>query len=157
IAEAALQIRDVIAELRPPVLDDFGLSEALRWLGERYQKRFNLPLIIHCDDLPERLPDNVETAFYRVAQSALDNAMRHARASEIHLSFQLKPQEVELIVGDNGVGFDPEIVLKSKDYPTWGVKIMRERMLAIGGSLSIKSEKGDGTQVIAVWSLENRA
>lgn len=156
INDAATQIRDVIAELHPPILHDFGLSEALRWLGERYQKRFNLPLAVQCEDLTERLPDTVEVAFYRVAQSALDNVMRHARASQIELSFKQQPQVVELVVADNGVGFDPAVVLKSKEYPTWGIKIMRERMLAVGGDLSIESEKEKGTRVVATWAKENR-
>lgn len=155
IAEATHQMRDVIADLHPPILDDFGLSEALKWLGERYQKRFELPLTVQCDELAERLPETVEIAFYRVAQGALDNALRHAQASQIHLTLRQCPPSVEMILEDDGVGFDPDLVLKSKEYPTWGVKIMCERMLAVGGQLSIESERGKGTRVIATWTKEN--
>lgn len=155
IAEAVNQTRDVIAELHPPILEDFGLGEALKWLGERMKKRSGVSLNIYCAEVAERLPDIIEIAFYRVAQSALDNALRHAQASQITLLFQERSQGVELIVEDDGVGFDPAIVLKSKDYPTWGVKIMRERMLAVGGQLLIESEWGKETRVVATWAKEN--
>ncbi|PWH20153.1 MAG: hypothetical protein DDG59_00965 [Anaerolineae bacterium] len=155
IAEATSQIRDVIAELHPPILDDFGLSEALRWLGERFQKRFEHPITVSCDDLDQKLPSTVEMAFYRVAQSALDNAMRHAQANQVHLTFHQNPKGVILTIEDDGIGFDPEIVLKRREYPTWGVKIMRERMLAVGGQLSIESEQGKGTRVIATWEEQS--
>ncbi len=151
IQEAAGQIRDVIAELHPPILDDYGLVEALKYLGERFEKRFEMPLTVDCDENLERLPSSVEVAFYRVAQSALDNIVRHAKATQISLSLRQDLDGVALCVQDNGVGFDPEEVLKSKEYPTWGVKIMRERMLAVGGRFWIESQKGHGTKVMASW------
>lgn len=151
VNEAVSQMRDVIAELHPPILDDFGLGEALKWLGERFRTRFQMPLTVDVDQPAERLPETVEMAFYRVAQSALDNVLRHAQASAVRLSLHYSPEKVELLIEDNGRGFDPELVLKSKGYPTWGVKIMRERMLAVGGHLSIDTEPGKGTRIIASW------
>ncbi len=152
IEEAAAQIRDVIAELHPPVVEDFGLAEGLKWLAGRLQKRFDLPLAVSCDEKIGRLPANVEMAFYRVAQSALDNALRHSQATHITLTLRQIADRIEMVVEDNGIGFDPQKILKDKEYPSWGVKIMRERMLAVDGRLEIISEKGKGTRLVASWT-----
>lgn len=152
IEEAAVQIRDVIAELHPPVVEDFGLAEGLKWLAGRLQKRFDLTLSVSCDETIGRLPANVEMAFYRVAQSALDNALRHSQATQISLTLRQLADRIEMVVEDNGIGFDPQLILKDKQYPSWGVKIMRERMLAVDGRLEIESEKGKGTRLVASWT-----
>jgi signal transduction histidine kinase len=142
-------IRDVMAELRPPQLDDFGLAAALRWYAERFSRRFGLATEVHCAELLPRLPQNVETALFRVAQEALTNAARHSRGNHVTLSLEATSEEVSMVIADNGQGFDPRAFRQpSERAPGWGLLGMRERAEAMGGHLRVESGIGQGTRII---------
>jgi len=93
-----------------------------------------------------KLPADVQIGLYRIAQEALNNVVKHARASEAVITLRLGVP-VRLTVADNGVGFDPSTV--SADH--LGLKIMSERAETIGAKFSLYSEPGEGTQVSVVW------
>jgi two-component system sensor histidine kinase UhpB len=145
------QVRLLIHDLRPSMLDDFGLVPALRWYVQSHLRQVGLDVEI---DLPEdnkRLPSEVETALYRIAQESLGNVARHSRATRALLSLQLQPGYAALQVTDNGVGFDPhDVILDREGRYGVGLLSIGERAELLGGTVRITSEPGHGTQVHVV-------
>lgn len=148
------QLRTVIYDLRPAMLDDLGLVAALRWYVKARVEPANVRVTMHIDQ-PQELPrpqPAVEIALYRVAQEALANAVRHAEASQVELGLALKPGYAALTVFDDGKGFDLEEV-RGRGL---GLLSMRERVAQLGGQLNVVSERGLGTRVYAVIPLIGR-
>lgn len=150
VEETARHVRDVMAELRPPVLDDYGLLAALRWYGANFTQRTGIPVTVSGADSEPRLPQEVEIAIFRIVQEALRNTARHARASEVVLDVEPDGERTKVSIADNGTGFDLEAVLASEERDRWGVLTMQERAAAVGGQLEIKTEPGGGTCVTVV-------
>jgi signal transduction histidine kinase len=149
VEETVTCIRDVMAELRPPQLDDFGLAAALRWYAEKFSRRFGLASGVQCAEPIPRLPQNVETALFRIAQEALTNAARHSKAEHASLSLEATPEGVCMTISDNGEGFDPKAFRQPGERaPGWGLLGMRERAEAIGGHLRVESAIGKGTRIM---------
>jgi len=141
------QIRDIMAELHPPELEDYGLAAALETYAERAAARGNLELIADLPDLaPPPLPSDVLIALFRAAQEAITNVLKHADATELEVSLEKGDGRIRLRVEDDGKGFEPDAETQ-KEGQTWGLKIMRERIEAIGGKVQIGSEPGEGTRV----------
>jgi signal transduction histidine kinase len=142
------RLRLMMGELRPPALDEHGLSSALRdhainiCRGSGLEFREDFATVT-------RVPDEVETALFRVAQEALTNIVRHARASTVSLSLNTSPGAVVLIVEDDGVGFDPESNGTGSGFDHFGLVGMRERVELAGGSWSVTSAPGRGTKIVA--------
>lgn len=145
LEQAGADVRDVMAELHPPSLDDFGLMAALRGYAELFGARGKLPVTVRGADLVPRLPLATETALFRIAQGALDNAGRHAHAGRVRMRLAATAHRATLTVTDDGVGFDTS--RRAPRHPCWGIAIMRERAHAIGATLSIASARGKGTTV----------
>ncbi len=151
IDRVVARVRDLSLDLRPSMLDDLGLLPTLRWyaqrqaqrLGERVEWRLQLP-----SDLP-RLAGDIETACFRVAQEALTNVARHARASRIEVELTLRDQCLGLSVRDNGVGFAPGAGADASSQPGFGLLGMQERAELAGGRLRLESTPGRGTCVSA--------
>ena len=95
----------------------------------------------------ERLPSQVETGLYRITLEALNNILKHARASQAKLSLHCEPGQVRLRISDDGLGFD----LDTAQTQHFGLEIMRERSQAIGASLTIESQPGHGTRIEVHW------
>lgn len=143
LEDTMTHVREVLADLRPPLLDDFGLLSALRDYAQRYTKRHGIPVLVSGNDLQRRLGHAEETALFRVAQEALSNTAKHAQASEIRINLSDAGfMEIE----DNGIGF---AIGNPQARPTWGLIGMRERMQSIGGTLQVDSRPGGGTRVVA--------
>lgn len=140
-------ITDVMAELRPPLLDDYGLFPALRCIAEQFSRRTGIDIAVHGPEFLERLPKQVEIALCRVAQEALTNSAKHAQARHIQLDLALSDDRIGLTVSDDGVGFDPHAVVADTARSGWGMLTMRERAMALGGELTINSAPGLGTRV----------
>jgi signal transduction histidine kinase/HAMP domain-containing protein len=156
VARTLEEVHDLALELRPRLLDDLGLVAALRhYLGE-FRDRFHLLTdlqVVGLDD--ERLPSRVKTALYRIAQQALVNVARHARAESVGVLLGDRGSSVVLIVEDDGVGFDVEEVMGSHVLQTnLGLYGMRERASLLGGSLTIESAPGGGTSVFVEIPLQ---
>ncbi len=148
LEETTARIRGVIADLRPPLLDEYGLSAALRQYTKDFSARTNIPVRVWIDDDLPRQKSNVENALFRIVQEALANARKHAGDSEIALSLEADEQFVHLLVRDDGPGFDVPRAEAPSGRPHWGLSIMKERALGVGGRCRIVSAPGAGTQVI---------
>lgn len=146
-AETIAMARDLMAGLRPPALDDFGLVAALRTLAESLSSRLNLQIDVAGDDVTPRPGSLVESSLFRIAQEAVMNAARHASATRVAVAFAERDGRVILTVRDDGVGFDLDAPGIDSDH--WGLKSMRERARAIGGMLHVESAPGAGTRVTA--------
>jgi signal transduction histidine kinase/ligand-binding sensor domain-containing protein len=151
---AMAEMRALLLELRPAALAEAGLGDLLRQLAEAAAGRSGIPVTTTIEGSCT-LPPDVHVALYRIAQEALNNVIKHARASQVTVSLRYRPgdrgeagcQEVELQVSDDGCGFDPSAV--SSEH--LGLGIIRERAQAIGARLEIVTKPGKGTKVRVVW------
>lgn len=148
VEQTVAHMRDIMAELRPAVLDDYGLLAALRWYGNQFAARTGISTTVHGDPLSARLSPEKESALFRIAQEALTNVARHAQADEVAVRLQSTAQEVRLTLADDGIGFDPENVVNAGALSGWGLRIMRERAATVGGTFQVESTPGAGTRVI---------
>jgi signal transduction histidine kinase len=137
-------VRRLAVELRPSALDDFGLVTALERLTESFAEQSRIPVDFESALPPERLPEEVETALYRIVQESLTNVVKHARARRVSVSLTRKDGSVAAVVEDDGRGFEPAAV--SEDG--FGLVGMRERIASLGGKLEIES--GEAGTTIAV-------
>ncbi len=142
---ALAEMRTLLVELRPNALTEIPLPILLRQLTEGLVSRARIIIQFNAEGAC-KLPPDVQVGFYRIAQEALNNVVKHARASQAVVTLRLC-EPVRLTVADNGVGFDLSAV--TADH--LGLRIMRERAEAIGARLSVYSEPGEGTQVSVVW------
>jgi signal transduction histidine kinase len=140
-------VRRVMAELRPPMLDDYGLVPTLRWCGEQLASRTEVDVSVQGHEPDPRLPSTIEDALVRITQEALTNVAKHASASQVTVLLAQQGNAIWLTISDNGAGFDPASINDS-DYPHWGLLTMSERAEAVGGRCHIESQPGEGTQVV---------
>jgi signal transduction histidine kinase len=149
-------VHDLATELRPSVLDDLGLIPALARYVRSCPVRFGFEASFEATGArAERLPREIETTLYRVAQEALTNVARHARASRAGVLLQQRSDAVVLIVDDNGIGFDPDHVTNSaEERERLGLYGIEERASLVGGHLTIESEPGGGTTLSVEIPLE---
>jgi signal transduction histidine kinase len=135
------EIRRISIDLRPSLLDDLGLTPALRWQCDRFSRHANLKVHFESKGDVRRLNADVETAVYRAAQEALTNIARHAQASKAEISLEYQSEHLSLIITDDGRGFS-----STADKGTGvGLIGMQERIAAVGGSLHIDSPSGAGS------------
>ncbi len=145
------EVHHVALELRPTALDDFGLHTTLVNYVEEWSDRSGVGVDFHSTGLDgKRLPSPIETALYRMVQEGLTNVLKHAQARRVSLIIQCSPDQVLAILEDDGRGFDTERVTNS-----WGPRGrlgllgMRERVVLVGGTLTIESTPGRGTTIFA--------
>jgi len=138
-------VREISQLLRPTMLDDFGLEAGLRWLCDRFRQRSRIEVEFRCS-IPERLPEEVETHLFRIAQEALTNVARHSNATKVAVSLDLDDGRARLRIADNGKGLDPAGV------PSGGLGMvgMRARARSAGGELRIQTSPGAGLMVEAL-------
>ena len=142
---ALAEMRTLLVELRPNALVEVPLSILLRQLSEALTGRARID-IQSSSEGDRKLPPDVQVALYRIAQEALNNVVKHSKASQAMVVLRLGEQ-VRLSITDNGIGFDPADV--TADH--LGLKIMCERTEAIGAKFSLYSEPGEGTQITVTW------
>jgi signal transduction histidine kinase len=142
-----LQLREISHDLRPAVLDDLGLVPAFQCLTERVSQRFGLAVTLTCS-VPERLSAPIETTLYRIVQESLTNVAKHAQATQVEVRLNHEEDLVRVSIRDNGVGFDLNEVLARKGTRGLGLLGIRERIESVGGSLSIHSQPGQGTELL---------
>jgi signal transduction histidine kinase len=139
-------VHNLSYRLHPSVIEDLGLAEALKAECERIARTESIRVDVRADGLPRRLPNDVALGIYRVAQEALRNVGRHAKASIVELSLALNDGGLRLAVSDNGSGFELGV---QPHRPSLGHASMRERIRLLGGALDIQSTPGGGTTIIA--------
>lgn len=141
--ESLQETRLLIFELRPPLLEEEGFAAAIRSRLESIESRSGLNVILDVQD-DNNLSEDVENSLYRIAQEALNNILKHARAQQVRLElFHDKGKQI-LQISDDGRGFDPDLYPNSG---TMGLTSMRERAQQIGGELQIHSTPGKGTTI----------
>jgi PAS domain S-box-containing protein len=149
VDEALTKIRELSLELRPSLLDDLGLAAALRWYAERYTARSGIAATVTIDAEIGRIPHDVETACFRIAQEALTNTARHAGATKASVLIERQNGLLCLSISDNGIGFDSDRYLHgSSSASALGLRGIQERTLAIRGRVEINSAPDKGTQII---------
>jgi two-component system, NarL family, sensor histidine kinase UhpB len=153
IAHTIDEIKLLVYDLRPVMLDDFGLVPTLRWYIQSHLQGAGPDIVTDFDEADLRLPGDVETALYRVTQEALANAVKHADATKIHVRLVTKPGFVSLAVIDNGRGFGGADALHGDGHAGVGLLSIKERVELAGGSLNIESAVGRGTRLYVVIPL----
>ncbi len=136
-------VRGMAIRLRPGVLDDLGLVDALEWFTADYEKRTDITCVFDHSPIPP-LDEAVATAAYRIAQEALTNVARHARANRAEVELAARDRALRLTVKDDGAGFEPGRLSESEGL---GVAGMKERANLVGGELDVRSTPGKGTRV----------
>ena len=148
------RVRQLSLNLRPLQLDDLGLAAALRSHLDRQAALARLAPRFEMHEVPARLPAEVETACFRVAQEAINNIVRHARASNVWLRLFVAGERLALSVRDDGAGFDVEAAQRrAASGASLGVVSMEERVALAGGTFQIQSAPGQGTVVVASFPL----
>ncbi|MFN3762665.1 MAG: GAF domain-containing sensor histidine kinase [Anaerolineae bacterium] len=149
-------VHDLAVELRPSVLDDLGLVPALARYVQGCQDRLGMTVDLEVVGLDSvRLPESVETAIYRIAQEAVTNAARHARARHVSVVLERRGDTVVLVVEDDGEGFDMETVMAAQRQGRLGLSGMAERASLVGGRLTVESAPGAGTMVLLEVPIGN--
>lgn len=140
-------VRRLAVQLGPSILEDLGLRSGLEWLADRVRDETGMRVDLDLRGETENIPPTVAIAVFRVAQEALTNVVRHARATRIDLRLDDSSGVLLLEVADDGAGFDVD---EARSRPTASVGLfgMAERVALVGGTLDIQSRKGAGTRVI---------
>jgi signal transduction histidine kinase len=155
IADEALnRVRAISVELRPAVLDDVGLEAAVIWYARRQAERAGYELVLDAKIGPVRLPEDVETASFRIVQQALTNIARHAGAMRVRIALWRHDTLFDLEITDDGTGFDVEAArLRAEAGGSLGLLDMQELATLAGGTLTITSHAAQGTKVHARFRL----
>jgi PAS domain S-box-containing protein len=154
VDQAVKQMRELALDLRPSILDDLGLAEAVRWYAGREAQRAGLGLELALEDVGARLQVRVATACFRLVQEALTNVVRHAAARNVAVALRGEDASVVMEVRDDGRGFDAVAALRAASAgKSQGLLSMQERAELAGGVLSIDSLPGKGTVVRAAFPL----
>ena len=158
VDEALWRVREFSIELRPSLLDDLGLSVALRQYVDRYAQRTGIKAeVLNGFKDDSRLPRELETACFRITQEALNNVARHAHAVNVSVQLERFRERMLLTVLDDGIGFDIANLRKSASEASGlGLRGMEERALAVGGYVEIDSASGRGTRIRATFPLKQR-
>lgn len=156
--ERAMQTtRDLALDLRPAMLDDLGLAAALRWYADRFAKQTQIVMHLAIEEISD-LPPTLATACFRVTQEALTNVTRHASAKNVWLEVRRTARGLELVVRDDGVGFEVDA---ARDRATQGASLgllgMEERVTLAGGSIDIRSTPETGTEIRALFPMRSDA
>jgi signal transduction histidine kinase len=143
---ALAEMRTLLFELRPASLDAAELTTLLRHLGDALTGRSRIPVIYQIDE-GSPPPTHIKIVLYRIAQEAFNNIAKHSEATQVSVEMNSNTKGVDLMVRDNGRGFDQKQVAEDK----LGIKIMSERANEINASFLVESTKAKGTQVSVNW------
>jgi PAS domain S-box-containing protein len=149
IAQLFQLVRDVATALRPPILDA-GIASAIEWQARRFEARTQIPCLVQVPDNLPALSDAKAIGLFRILQEALTNVMRHARAHTVELTLAVEGAHLRLTISDDGAGF-----VQAQGRPlSFGLVGMRERVLIMGGQLSLDSQLGEGTTLSVTVPLD---
>lgn len=149
------EIRGIVWQLRPSVLDDLGLTIAIENYVENFRQRHGIPVDLVVSGLEGRLQSEIETTIYRIIQEGLTNIARHARARSVSVIVTCKGQCLKVIIEDDGIGFDPVAV--NNKQQSLGVRGIHERVKLFGGRVTIESQPGQGTTLFIEMPCEFEA
>ena len=142
------QVRRLSRDLRPSLLDNLGLVPALRSFVDQQTQHADFEATFSADPTIARLPEVLENAYFRIAQEAMTNIMRHAQATRVSVALRVEDDALVLTLHDDGIGFDMEDTFTDVDAGRGlGLVSMRERAHLIGGTFAVTSKPGRGTEV----------
>lgn len=147
VKETMGAVREVMSDLRPPLLDDYGVAAALEWHAQQLESRTGLRIAVESEALEPRPASEVEMALFRIAQEALTNVAKHAGASRARVALSAGAGRITLVVEDDGRGIDAIAAANDPGARTWGMAVMRERAVAVGGAMRVESP-GHGTRIV---------
>jgi signal transduction histidine kinase len=147
VEETMASIRNIMSEIRPPALDDYGIFVAIRNSAAQFSNRTGINIFVDGRSLEPRLPSQYEIALFRIYQEALTNIIKHAKATHIVVKLMEKHNRISLAILDNGIGFETNKVQLPKTHDGWGIPSMITRAKDMGAVLTIDSEPGKGTQI----------
>jgi signal transduction histidine kinase len=162
VNQALKDLRDLISDLRPSVLDDLGLIPALKGLVKIFEDRMLdfgqlLHISLDINGTVRRLHPDVETIAFRITQEALTNVAKHAQATHVCIQLTFNDAILKLVISDDGSGFEAEKYLHQKaTAPAWGLLGMQERVALVGGEFQIHSQAGNGTTIDVCLPILNR-
>ncbi len=155
IQDTIEEARRIQSDLRPPLLDDLGIVPTLSWFCRRFETIYSGIKVEQAVTISEEeVPDPLKIVLFRITQEAMNNIGKHAQAGSVNLGLRKVDGAIELLIKDNGNGFDPES-LSSREISKKGMGLssMKERVEFSGGSFSIDSVQGKGTVIRAVWPV----
>lgn len=147
--QALQELRDLIVDLRPSLLDDLGLVPALQSQVQSFTQRTGVQADFVLNGRRQRVPPEIETIVYRIAQEALTNVTKHAQAAHVTVQIGFEENVLQLEVRDDGRGFAPQTLFDTTNSrrQVWGLLGMQERVALVGGSCVVQSQPGQGTAV----------
>jgi len=148
IQDSIEEVRKIAMDLRPSVLDNLGILATIAWFCREFQTIYSgIRIEQQLDIREDEVPDPLKTAIYRVLQEALNNVAKHSNANLANISLRRMDGMIELVIEDNGMGFD----LEEASRKGLGLSSMKERVELSGGSFAIESATGAGTIIRASW------
>jgi PAS domain S-box-containing protein len=154
IVDLTSDIQALSHRLHPAKLELLGLEASAAGFCEEMSSRHGLAIDVHFENIPKTLPREISLCLYRVMQEALQNVVKHSESRQARVSLNGRSNAIDLTVTDSGTGFDP---LEAMRGPGLGLTSMKERLKAIGGQLSIHSQRGHGTTIHAVAPLSRES
>jgi two-component system sensor histidine kinase UhpB len=140
VKATAVVIENMVAELRPPMLDDHGLPAAIEWYARQFTRRTRVVVSVQAGELGQRPAAEVEMALFRIAQEALTNVAKHARAEHVAIRLSRSPSELVMSIADDGIGLPKSA--QAPERPGLGLVTMRERAQAVGGTFKVEALPG---------------
>jgi two-component system sensor histidine kinase DegS len=154
VKDSLQDVRKIIFDLRPMLLDDLGIVPTLRKFLAEFTEKHNFPVDFTVTGQERRLPPPTEVTLFRIAQEALNNTLKHANAHLGVMRLEFLPGRVNLLIADDGQGFDFSKAINATEKDTFGLLGMRERVELLEGKIGIKTSPGKGTQIIVQIPLE---
>ena len=146
-------VRRILNELKPSILDEYGLLDAIEWHSKQFTANTGIPVKINTNEENFRLAEDVATCIFRVVQESLTNITRHAEAKKVFISIEIISHKIIVTIEDDGKGFDVNLV---KAKGTFGLLGMKERVRALAGQLAINSIIGSGTAIKITFPYINK-
>lgn len=151
------EVRRLSLDLSPTVLEDLGLTAALRWLIGNLEKIPKMNITVDVAEIDHLYSENNWITLYRIVQEALTNVAKHSRAENVSVVIRPRDHRVVFSIEDDGEGFDPEqVMMKDASEKGFGLTTLNERVGILGGTLDLWSRKGEGTRITFSLPIENR-
>jgi signal transduction histidine kinase len=149
------EVRNIYMNLRPSLLDDLGIVAAMKWfLGEFRKASSGIRIEEEISIEEDQAPEPLKITLFRVLQGAMDNIAKHSRATRATVTLRLIDNQLELLIEDNGLGFDLDGAAPVEILADGiGLAVMQERVESSDGIFIVKSAKGEGTVVRALWDM----
>ncbi len=150
-ADSLKELQHLMTDLRPSHLDDLGLSAALRWYAGKIQEHSSLNIRVDIHGEECELDDAMKITVFRIIQESLNNIIKHSQAAHVNIHLHIEEKNVRISVMDNGVGFDlQQVQQRRSNRPSLGLAGMEERAALLGGTVTVQSRPGYGTEVEAL-------